>query len=117
MAMQPVLSAEVVSEPIPVNLLVGQQTNVLLDGNPSTGYIWQVTGKPQKSGVVRVSLSNAADSDASMCCGLPLPTTLTITALQPGRQHVRVVYSRPWEKKKAPADEKIFAVTVSPDKR
>lgn len=111
----PVVAAEV--KPIPVRLQEGQATSVLLNGNPTTGFIWQVAGKPSANAVVQVSLSCAANEPGGMCCGFPTPTTLTMTALKPGKQKVRVIYARPWEKGKAPADEKVFAVEVTPAAR
>ena len=111
----PVLAAESAVKPIPVNLQEGQVATVLLEGNPTTGYRWQVAGAQKSRSVVKVELSTVdSDCGEGFCCGFPTPTTLTITALKPGKQLVRVIYSRPWEKNKAPADEKIFAVKVLP---
>lgn len=113
LASLPVLAAETAPAPIPVNLKVGEQISVMLNGNPTTGYIWQVDGKISTKSPVQVELTNAALENDSFCCGFPVPTTLTITGRRAGKATVRVVYARPWEKGKAPADTKTFSVKVS----
>lgn len=113
MAALPVLAAEAAPAPIPVNLKVGQQTTVLLDGNPTTGYVWRLAGKTNHI-IVSAELTCPAQENNGFCCGFPTPTTLTLTALRPGRTLVRVYYARPWEKHKPAADIRTFDVTVSP---
>jgi predicted secreted protein len=110
----PVLAAQAEVAPTPVNLQVGQKTSLVLDGNPTTGYIWQTSPALPADSPVEVQLSYLSKADADMCCGFPTPTTVTITALKPGTQVVRLVYARPWEKKKAPAKTESFKVIVSP---
>ena len=109
----PVLAAETAPAPIPVNLKVGEQISVMLNGNPTTGYIWRVDGKIPANSPVQVELTTASKENNSFCCGFPVPTTLKITGRSVGDATVRVVYARPWEKGKAPADAKTFAVKVS----
>ena len=114
MAALPVLAAEAEPAPIPVNLKVGQQTTVLLDGNPTTGYMWRLAASKTNNIVVSAELTCPAQENSGFCCGFPTPTTLTLVALSPGKKVVRVIYARPWEKHKAPADTRTFVVTVSP---
>lgn len=113
MAALPVLAAETEPAPIPVNLKVGQQTTVLLDGNPTTGYVWRLAGKTNHI-IVSAELTCPAQENNGFCCGFPTPTTLTLTALSPGKKVVRVYYARPWEKNKPAADTRTFVVTVTP---
>lgn len=110
----PVLAQDAAVAPTPVNLQVGQKVTVLLDGNPTTGYIWRQTDALPADAPVTVDLRCVATEEGGMCCGFPTPTSLTITAVKPGTQVVRVVYARPWEKGKAPLREKSFAVKVAP---
>lgn len=110
----PVLAKEAAQAPTPVNLQVGQKVTVLLEGNPTTGFIWRQAGALPANAPVTVDLRCAATENGGMCCGFPTPTSLTITAVKPGTQVVRVVYARPWEKGKAPAREQSFSVTVTP---
>ena len=110
----PVLAQDAAEAPTPVNLQVGQKVTVLLDGNPTTGFIWRQAETLPEDAPVTVDLRCAAREEGGMCCGFPTPTSLTITAVKPGTQVVRVVYARPWEKGKAPLREKSFAVKVTP---
>ena len=105
------LPAPVAPDSEPLHLPVGHQCTMMLDSNAGTGYAWQVVEPAQGSAVVRVELFGAEPCDSG-CCGFPVPITLTITALKPGQETVRVIYARPWEKDKAPARQKCFFVTV-----
>ena len=109
----PVLAAAAEPAPIPVNLKVGEQISVMLNGNPTTGYVWTLAGKSNHI-IVSAELTCPAQENGGFCCGFPSPTTLTITALSPGKKVVRVYYARPWEKNKPAADIKTFFVTVTP---
>lgn len=112
LAAAPVLAAQADVAPTPVKLQVGQSMTVMLNSNASTGYMWKLANPLPAGAPVEVSLFGAAPDDA-LCCGFPVPVSLTINAVKPGRQQVRVVYARPWEKDKAPAKELIYNVTVT----
>lgn len=112
LAALPVLAADAMLA-APLNLRVGQKLALVLDGNPTTGYIWQLKPALPAGSPVQVDLSLVRNEEEN-CCGFPTPTTLTMTGVKPGTQLVRVVYARPWEKGKAPVQEKRFAVTVLP---
>lgn len=112
LAALPVLAADA-KPAAPLNLRVGQKLALVLDGNPTTGYIWQLKPALPAGSPVQVELSLVRNEEEN-CCGFPTPTTLTMTGVKPGTQLVRVVYARPWEKGKAPVQEKRFAVTVLP---
>ena len=112
LAALPVLAADA-KPAAPLNLRVGQKLALVLDGNPTTGYIWQLKPALPAGSPVQVELSLVRNEEEN-CCGFPTPTTLTMAGVKPGTQLVRVVYARPWEKGKAPAQEKCFAVTVLP---
>lgn len=108
----PVCAGAVEKQPTPVSLKAGQQISILLDGNAGTGYCWQLAEPVPAAGAVQVSLSGTAQNDDTNCCGFPVPTTLTIAGVKPGKALVRVVYARPWEKGKKPAAEECFSVQV-----
>lgn len=107
-----VVEAPAVSAAAPLNLRPGQRFAVVLDGNPTTGYIWQLADKLPADSCVQVSLTTPVDCEED-CCGFPMPTTLAIIAVKPGAQRVHVVYARPWEKGKSPAEELVYDVVVS----
>jgi inhibitor of cysteine peptidase len=92
-----------------VEVKVGEQIVITLDGNPSTGYTWE-----------------AKDLDATMFEQVGDPTfnssnpglvgsggtlTLTFKALKVGSASLTLVYHRPWETGVDPIDT--FAVTVT----
>ena len=112
LAALPVLAADA-KPAAPLNLRVGQKISMVLDGNPTTGYIWQVANQLPDDSCVQISLTSPGDCEEN-CCGFPMPTTFAITAVKPGRQRVHVIYSRPWEKGKSPAQEVIYDVNVLP---
>lgn len=96
----------------PLALEVGQCCTVMLESNAGTGYAWQLAEPSAGTGLLRVELFGTQPCESG-CCGFPVPVTCNITALKPGRELVRLVYVRPWEKDKTPADEKCFLVTVT----
>lgn len=94
-----------------VDLTVGQTWSVTLPGNPTTGYMWSVA---ENSGLVQVEL--APEKKESPCrrpmVGSPCGTVVSLTAPVAGQGSVKLIYARPWEKGKAPAETRIFIVTV-----
>lgn len=106
-------AAAVVPAAAALNVQVGRKVSLVLEGNPTTGYLWQLEPALPAGSPVQVELSVVTNCEEN-CCGFPTPTTLTMAGVKPGTQLVRVVYARPWEKGKAPAQEKCFAVTVLP---
>lgn len=94
-----------------VELTVGQTMAVTLPGNPTTGFLWSVA---ECSDVVQVSLAfepKAPESGAPLC-GSPRATVVVLTGVKAGQGVVKLVYARPWEKDKAPADTRVYTVTV-----
>lgn len=111
----PLLAAETPNPPAPVNLQVGQEFVIVLDGNPTTGYLWELAGEMPADAAVSVNLTCEPEESAEMFfCGAPSPTKLTITGKKPGEATVQLVYRRPWEKDKPAVAEKTFSVTVTP---
>lgn len=111
----PVLSVETPNAPIPVNLQVGQKTTILLNGNPTTGFIWMLAEELPADSPVQVELSLVArERGGAALCGSPTPTQLTISGVKPGAATVQVVYRRPWEKGRPNVAEKSFSVKVAP---
>ena len=92
-------------------LTVGGTMNMRLHGNPTTGYVWQVV---ECSPEVEVELGLAADenADAEPVCGRPVDTTVKVTGKSAGNAVVKLVYSRPWEKGKAPHSTCVLNITV-----
>ena len=92
-----------------VELAVGERLVVRLDGNPSTGYTWEVQ---EGTGPVlrQVGETEFSGGDPSLV-GSGGTLTLTFEAVQAGTTALVLVYHRPWETEVEPADT--FTVTVS----
>jgi inhibitor of cysteine peptidase len=88
-------------------LEVGQTFTVTLEGNPSTGYTWEMSpaDKPVLSQV-----GDVLAAPKSNLVGAPAMLMLTFRADANGSQPLALVYHRPWEKDVAPV--KVFNVTV-----
>lgn len=91
-------------------LSVGESKTLTLPGNPTTGYMWSVA---EATDVVRVELGlEQADTPRGMV-GCPRATVVTLTAVKAGQGTVKLIYARPWEKDKAPAETRAVNVTVN----
>ncbi len=91
-----------------VEIRVGQRLTVELRANPSTGYSWALvsSGEP-----VILRVGEPAFREDSRMAGAGGTLTFEFRARQPGTGSLELVYARPWEKGKEPADT--FAVTVA----
>ena len=104
-------------------LAVGEEFDIRLPSNPSTGYQWQVAALDEK--VVRlvdtrwepqVGGEEVADgSPPARAVGVGGTSVLTFVGVADGRGVIRLVYVRPWEKGIAPARRADYAVEVLAD--
>lgn len=92
-----------------MELTVGQKVEIVLPGNPTTGYVWSVA---ETTDAVKVEVNLVANTAPRGMVGTPRETVVTVTAVQAGQGEVKLVYARPWEKGKAPADTCHINVTV-----
>jgi len=92
-----------------VDVKVGDQIAITLDGNPSTGYTWEAndldTTMFEQVGDPVFSSSNPG------LVGSGGSLTITFKALKVGTTTLTLVYHRPWETGVDPIDT--FAVTVT----
>lgn len=92
-----------------VEVKVGEQIVITLDGNPSTGYTWEAkdldTTMFEQVGDPVFSSSNPG------LVGSGGTLALTFKALKAGTVTLTLVYHRPWETGADPIDT--FAVTVT----
>jgi inhibitor of cysteine peptidase len=93
-----------------VTVDAGDQLVITLDGNPTTGYIWEVqdldTSLLRQAGEPKFSSSNPD------LVGSGGTQTLTFTALKAGTTTLTLIYHRPWEKGVAPIDTFSVSVTI-----
>jgi inhibitor of cysteine peptidase len=92
-----------------VNVKVGDQIVISLDGNPSTGYTWEAQGLDSTI-IQQVGEATFVSSNPGLV-GSGGTLTLTFKALKAGTVPLNLVYHRPWETGVAPVDT--FAVTVT----
>jgi inhibitor of cysteine peptidase len=92
-----------------MNVNVGEQIVVALDGNPSTGYTWEAkdldASMLQQVGEIEFKSSNPG------LVGAGGTLTLTFTTLKAGTTTLTLAYHRPWELDVKPQSS--FVVTVS----
>ena len=92
-----------------VELAVGERLVIRLDGNPSTGYTWEVK---EGAGTIlaQVGETEFEGGDPSLV-GSGGTQTLTFEAARAGTTTLVLVYHRPWEVGVEPVDT--FTVTVT----
>ena len=82
-----------------IELQVGQKLVVSLDGNPTTGYIWEMAGEC----ALLEKLDESKFEPKSDLIGSPGKQTLVFEAVKSGSEPLELVYHRPWEKETPPA--------------
>ncbi len=121
-ATPPVATAEATIPPAPavrilseqdegnaVHLQLGELLVVALEGNPSTGYNWEVTPADQAVVAQQGEPEFNADSDLLGSSG---KISLTFKAVAEGQQALTLAYRRPFEKDVAPQKTISFVVVV-----
>lgn len=75
---------------------VGNLIVITLQSNPSTGYNWELRDFDYGAAEFHNSETIAADS-GNVLFGAPTKTVVTLQAVKPGRQEIKLVYRRQWE--------------------
>ena len=76
-------------------LNIGQDLVISLEGNPSTGYTWEVAAVDES--ILR-QVGEVEFEPESDLVGAPGEMILRFQAVEPGRTQLALVYWRPWEK-------------------
>jgi inhibitor of cysteine peptidase len=92
-----------------VELIVGQNMQLSLDANPTTGYTWEVT---QSDAGVLDQVGNMEYNPDSNAIGSGGTMTFRFHAAKTGETTLRLIYQRPHEKDKPPLKTFEVAVTV-----
>jgi inhibitor of cysteine peptidase len=90
-----------------IEMVTGETLTIALQGNPTTGYLWEVESGDAKLLKQVGEGEFEPDSDAVGSGG---KVSLQFEAAAPGEMHLRLVYHRPWEQGVPP--EKTFEVTI-----
>jgi len=91
-----------------IEIKIGGSFDISLEGNPSTGYIWAVASK--RSPVIN-QIGDLSFKPKSKLIGSGGISTFHFKAGGKGKTALRLVYHRPWEKKKDPA--RIFQLNIT----
>ena len=91
-----------------LDLKTGETFTVSLEGNPTTGYSWEVAGI--EPAVVALVGEPDYKSDSNLI-GSGGMFKFTFKAAAPGTSSVKLVYHRPWEEDVEPLE--VFEVTVN----
>ncbi len=91
-----------------VDLKTGEMFTISLEGNPTTGYSWEVSGIDPA--VVELAGEPDFKSDSNLI-GAGGMFTFTFKAAAAGNAPITLVYHKPWEEDVAPLKE--FMVTVN----
>lgn len=87
----------------------GDTFTVVLDGNPTTGYTWEVA--PDSAAPVELQGEPAFKAESS-AVGAGGQMTLTFKATAPGQGLLRLLYHQPWDQSAPPAETFEVSVTV-----
>ena len=92
-----------------IELEKGQTLAISLEGNPSTGYTWEMV--ESEDSILRQvgEIEFEAESDL---VGAPGTQTLRFEAVESGQTELKLVYHRPWEKDVDPLETFTIQVTV-----
>ena len=87
---------------------VGDRFTILLESNPTTGYMWKFAGPYDEH--VAILCGDAYVAPSTQLVGAPGQQKLTFEVVGPGRTGIRLAYVRPWERDTPPA--KTFQLLV-----
>ena len=90
-----------------IDINTGQQLVISLEGNPTTGYTWEVDSMDE---AVLKQIGEPEFKSSSGALGAGGVMILQFQAISEGDTALRLVYHRPWEQGIAP--EKTFEVNV-----
>lgn len=104
----------------PVEVYVGQKLELVIAGNPTTGYNWKVESLPE--GLVQVGevayVADPADGPGGeRRVGVGGRFMFTLVGDKPLEGVVKLAYARPWEKDKPPVQTAEVRVRVVAPKR
>ena len=104
----------------PVEIHVGQKLELVIAGNPTTGYKWKLESLPEGMAQVGETLyvQDPADGPGGPHrVGVGGRFIFTLVAAQPLEGVVKLAYARPWEKDKPPVQTAEVRVRVIAPRR
>jgi len=93
-------------------LAKGETFEVRLEGNPTTGYLWEVVENDDQ--IIRVVADEYLTGDTTgRLCGAGGRYRFQFKAMGRGETTVKLVYHRPWEKDVEPLQTYLIDLTVN----
>jgi inhibitor of cysteine peptidase len=92
-----------------ITLQKGQTLTISLEGNPTTGYTWEMV---EPEGAVLRQVGEPEFKADSELLGAPGVQTLRFEAVEAGQMILTLVYHRPWETDAEPLETFAVQVTV-----
>jgi len=94
-----------------VEVKVGQEFDITLDSNPSTGYQWQLAKQLNETILVLIG-SEYKPSESDLIAGAGGMEIWTFKAVNSGTAEISLKYVRPWETDVPPIKEQNFGIIV-----
>ncbi len=94
-----------------IEVKVGQEFDIVLKSNPTTGYSWKLARPLDKKMLELVKSKYKAPEGSTL--GKGGEEVWTFRGMGKGKTSISLKYVRPWEKDKPPAETEIFKVVVS----
>lgn len=92
-----------------IELEKGQTLAINLEGNPSTGYTWEMV--ESEDSILRQVGETEFEAESDLV-GAPGTQTLRFQAVESGQTELKLVYHRPWETDVEPLETFTLQVTV-----
>jgi inhibitor of cysteine peptidase len=92
-----------------ITLQKGRTLTIKLEGNPTTGYSWEVV---ETEGAILQQVGEAEFEPESDLLGAPGTQTLRFEAVDTGKMELKLVYRRSWETDVEPLETFTVQVTV-----
>lgn len=117
----PVRRATLADNGAEIALKLGEEFEIAIDDQPSTGYAWDVVagvddaGDPDRSEVLSTIMAfrpQRASDSAEPPPGAPGEVVWRFRAIRPGSGMLRLEYRRPWEKDASPARQATYRIDV-----
>lgn len=99
-----------------ITLRVGETVTVSLEGNPTTGFTWNLVEALRENAPVLVTMSYGRvpdEDEENPCCGAPCPTRVKMTGVHAGAASFTLEYKRVWESGTPAMRTRTFVVTVA----
>jgi len=109
-----VTSLENMFQVLSINLLevkVGQEFNITLESNPSTGYGWQLAKQLNETILVLIGFEYKS-SGSGLIVGAGGTEIWTFKAVKSGTAEISLKYVRPWETDVPPIKEENYGIIV-----